>query len=355
MHPRTLDEIDTPAVVIDVDRAMANIDRAQAYANAHGLPLRPHIKTHKLPFFAHAQMERGAIGITVQKIGEGEVMADAGLTDLFLPYNIVGAAKLKRLRALAERTKLSVTADSAATVAGLSAAFAGAGRPLEVLVECDTGMGRCGVQTPAEALALAKIVDAAEGLVFAGLMAYPAVGKPGETQAFFAETLADLARAGLEARVVSNGGTPDLWRAHEVTAATEHRPGTYIYLDRYQVTKGVGTTDDCALTVLTTVVSRPTATRAIVDAGSKALTADTLGLPGFGAVTEVPGALVSALSEEHGFVDLSAAPNGLSVGDRVRILPNHACVVSNLFDVVHLVSGDRVVDVLPVAARGRVG
>ncbi|WP_075217550.1 D-TA family PLP-dependent enzyme [Mongoliimonas terrestris] len=355
MHPGTLDEIDTPAVVIDVDRAMANIDRAQAYADAHGLPLRPHIKTHKLPFFAHAQMERGAIGITVQKIGEGEVMADAGLTDLFLPYNIVGTDKLKRLRALAERTTLSVTADSAATVKGLSAAFAGADRPLAVLVECDTGMGRCGVQTPAEARALAEIIDRAEGLAFAGLMAYPAVGKPAETQAFFAETIADLAAAGLQARVVSNGGTPDLWRAHEVTAATEHRPGTYIYLDRYQVTKGVGTADDCALTVLATVVSRPTATRAIVDAGSKALTADTLGLPGFGAVVEVPGVLVSALSEEHGFVDLAAAPNGLSVGDRVRILPNHACVVSNLFDVVHLVSGDRVVDVLPVAARGRVG
>ncbi|WP_181706404.1 D-TA family PLP-dependent enzyme [Chthonobacter rhizosphaerae] len=355
MHPRTLAEIDTPAVVIDVDRAMANIARAQAYGNAHGLPLRPHIKTHKLPFFAHAQMERGAIGITVQKIGEAEVMADAGLTDIFLPYNIVGADKLKRLRALADRVALSVTADGAATVAGLSAAFADAGRPLSVLVECDTGMGRCGVQTPDEARALAEAIDAADGLAFGGLMAYPAVGKPHETQAFFAETLAELARAGLEANVVSNGGTPDLWRAHEVTAATEHRPGTYIYLDRYQVARGVGTEADCALTVLTTVVSRPTSTRAIVDAGSKALTSDTLGMTGFGAVVEVPGVTVSALSEEHGFLDLSAAPNGLAVGDRVRILPNHACVVSNLFDVVHLVSGDRVVDVLPVAARGRVG
>jgi D-serine deaminase-like pyridoxal phosphate-dependent protein len=353
--PRTVAEIDTPAVLVDVDRADANIRRAQAYADAHRVPLRPHIKTHKLPRFAHLQVEKGAIGITCQKIGEAEVMADAGLEDIFLPYNILGHDKLARLRTLAARVRLRVTADSDAVVAGLAAAFEGAATPLEVLVECDTGAGRCGVGDGEMALALARRIDAAPALSFGGLMTYPAAGRPEAANAWLAEAVGLFAAAGVPVATVSTGGTPDLWRAHEASAATEYRPGTYIYLDRSQVARGVGTVDDCALTVLTTVVSRPTPHRAIVDAGSKALTSDLLGLEGYGVVMEAPSVVVAGLSEEHGNLDTSGDPGALSVGDRVRILPNHACVVSNLFDVVHLVSGDRVVDVLPVAARGRVG
>jgi D-serine deaminase-like pyridoxal phosphate-dependent protein len=282
-------------------------------------------------------------------------MAAAGQGDILLPYNIVGREKLARLRGLAARTRLAVTADSAAVVNGLSEAFADAGAPLTVLIECDTGMGRCGVQDGAAAVALARRIDAAPGLTFGGLMTYPAAGRPSEANAWLAEAVGLLSGAGLEAVTVSTGGTPDLWRAHQATAATEYRPGTYIYLDRYQVAKGVGTAEDCALTVLTTVVSRPTASRAIVDAGSKALSSDLLGMTGHGVVVEARAITVSGLSEEHGTLDTAGDPGALSVGDRVRILPNHACVVSNLFDVVHLVSGDRVVDVVPVAARGRVG
>ena len=161
-----------------------------------------------------------------------------------------------------------------------------------------------------------------------------------------------LAAAGLSCDRISSGGTPDLWRAGEATPATEYRPGTYIYLDRDQLARGVGTPADCALTVLSTVVSRPTATRAILDAGSKALSSDTGGQPDFGALVGLDGARLTGLSEEHGWVTLPA-DQALAVGDRVRVLPNHACVVSNLFDVVHLISGETVVDVLPVAARGR--
>ncbi len=162
-----------------------------------------------------------------------------------------------------------------------------------------------------------------------------------------------LAQAGLACETVSSGGTPDLWHSGGKSVITEYRPGTYIYLDRYQVAQGVGTLDDCALTVLSTIVSRPTQDRAIIDAGSKALTSDTLGMTGFGVLPDHSGALVSGLSEEHGTLALNG--ENLKVGDRVRILPNHACVVSNLFDEVHLVSGDKVIDILPVAARGRVG
>jgi D-serine deaminase-like pyridoxal phosphate-dependent protein len=353
--PRRTDEIDTPAVLIDIDRAVANIERAQSYADGHGLPLRPHIKTHKLPMLARRQVDAGAVGITCQKIGEAEVMADAGLDDILLPYNILGRDKLARLRALADRVTLSVTADNPLVVAGLSEAFADRATPLRVLVECDTGMGRCGVQDGEAAAALGRMIETAPGLAFAGLMTYPAAGRAEEADARLAEAVAACRRAGLDVPVVTTGGTPDLWRAHLSTVATEYRPGTYVYLDRYQVHKGVGTVDDCALTVLTTVVSRPVPGRAIVDAGSKALTSDLLGLAGHGIVMEAPSVFVSGLSEEHGHLDCSADPGALSVGDRIRILPNHACVVSNLFDVVHLVSGDTVVDVLPVAARGRVG
>ncbi len=350
----SLDSLDTPCVLIDLDRVEANLKRAQDYADAHGLKLRPHIKTHKLPRFALRQIELGAVGVTCQKLGEAEVIADSGVEDIFLPYNILGERKLARLRALADRVRISVSADSKTTIDGLSGAFADAARPLPVLVECDTGMGRCGVQTPQEALALARAVYAAPGLVFAGLMTYPAIGEVEANAAWLAAAVALLKREGLPPRVVSNGGTPDMERAAEVAVATEHRPGTYIYLDRYQVAKGAGALDDCALTVLATVVSRPTENRAVIDAGSKALTSDTLGLDGFGLVLGYPDAVIRSLSEEHGVIDLSACKQKPAIGDRLRIVPNHACVVSNLFDKVTLVSGDRAVETIPVAARGRV-
>ena len=351
---QTIYDIEIPAVLIDLDRVEANLSRAQTYADSHGLKLRPHIKTHKIPRFAQRQVELGAAGITCQKLGEAEVMADAGVTDILLPYNILGAAKLARLRALADRVKLSVTADSAVTLDGYTETFQSRSEPLPVMVECDTGMGRCGVQTPSDALALAQAIDAAAGLRFAGLMTYPAHGKIAETQAWLAEAVALLDRAGLPAETVSNGGTPDMWSAHQVTAATEHRPGTYIYLDRYQVAKGAGFQEDCALTVLTTVVSCPRTERAILDAGSKSLTSDTLGMSGFGLILEHPEAEIMALSEEHGHVDVSRCNDRPRIGDRVRVLPNHACVVSNLFDRVHIISGEEVTDVVEVAARGRV-
>ncbi|MDX8446521.1 D-TA family PLP-dependent enzyme [Mesorhizobium captivum] len=350
----SIDDLDTPAILIDVARAEANIKKAQAHADRHGLKLRPHIKTHKLPYWAKKQVAAGAVGITCQKIGEAEVMADAGLTDIFLPYNILGRAKLERLKALHGRVTLSVTADSHETRQGLAATFTDAGHPLSVLVECDTGMGRCGVQSPAEAIALAKVIDQAKGLAFGGLMTYPAAGRAAEAEAWLMNARDALAAAGLECRRISSGGTPDMWRSGEDSVVTEYRPGTYIYLDRYQVAKGVGTLDDCALTVLATVVSHPTPTRAILDSGSKALSSDTLGLSDFGELLGMPGARVTGLSEEHGNVTLAEGAR-LRIGERVRVVPDHCCVVTNLFDQVHLIDGERVLETLPVAARGRMG
>lgn len=351
---KILSELETPCVLIDADRVEANLARAQAHADAQGVELRPHIKTHKLPRFAKCQVALGAIGITVQKLGEAEVMADAGLDDIFLPYNIMGAHKLGRLKALNERVKLAVTADSPDTVAGYAATFAAAAKPLTVLVECDTGAARCGVQSPSQALALARQIGMSPGLRFGGLMTYPAAGGHDKAEAWLADAKAMLAQAGLECAVVSSGGSPDIWRAIDQSVVTEYRPGTYIYYDRSLVARGVATWDDCALTVLATVISRPTATRIVIDAGSKALTSDLLGQEGYGLLMGSDGVTVKSLSEEHGVIELGAPSDTPRIGDLVRIIPNHACVVSNLFDTVHLVSGDAVIDTVPVAARGRV-
>jgi D-serine deaminase-like pyridoxal phosphate-dependent protein len=347
----TIADLDTPAVLIDIDRVEANLRRAQAHATAQGYALRPHIKTHKLPRFAKRQIELGAVGITAQKLGEAEVMADAGITDIFLPYNILGPKKLARLQALNERITLSVTADSPDTLAGYAATFT-PDHPLTVLIECDTGGGRCGVQTPAQALALARQIGLAPGLRFGGLMTYPPLHGVEKSNLWLSEAVALLQQAGIAVPRVSSGNSPDMW-APATAPVTERRPGTYIYYDRLQVKEKVASLDDCALTVLVTVVSRPTATRVVIDAGSKSLTSDVLGLEGFGLVMGTD-LTVKGLSEEHGVIELPVASDWPRIGERLRIIPNHACVISNLFDSVTLISGAEVREVVPVAARGRV-
>ena len=346
--------LDTPCVLVDLDRVEQNLQRAQAFADQTGLKLRPHIKTHKLPRFAQRAIDLGAVGITVQKLGEAEVMADAGITDLLLTFNIIGTAKLARLKALNERVTIRVVADSPECVAGLSQTFAH-GKKLGVLVECDTGMGRCGVQSPQAALDLARTVIASPGLEFFGLMTYPAAGKYQAAAAWLAEAKALFEAAGIPVPVITTGGTPDIWHADEAGVATEYRPGTYIYMDRSQVAAGAASYDDCALTVLATVVSHPTTGRAIIDAGSKALTSDLLGLVGHGYIPAYPDARIVGLSEEHGTLDVSACVDGgPKIGEQIAIVPNHCCPVTNLFDTVHLVRDGQLVETVPVAARGRV-
>lgn len=346
---------DTPAVLIELDIVEQNLQRAQQMADAISLRLRPHIKTHKLPRFALRQVELGAHGITCQKLGEAEVMADAGLDDIFVSYNILGTSKLQRLKALHERIEISVAADNNVVIDGYAAMFTDSKRKLPVVVEIDTGGGRCGVQSAKKAVKLAKRIKASEGLSFAGIMTYPPRGQMSEVNAGLSRVKADLLDAGLKVKRVSNGGTPDLRFAGDVALATEHRCGTYIYNDRMQVSFGHCELEDCALSVLATVVSCPTDTRVVIDAGSKALAADRCDAPGYGHVLEYPEALVTALYEEHGVLDFSACEALPSVGDKIRIIPNHACVVSNLFDSVHLVRNGLIEDTVAVAARGRLG
>jgi D-serine deaminase-like pyridoxal phosphate-dependent protein len=344
-----VEELDTPVAVVDLDRLEANIAGLQAYLSRHGIANRPHIKTHKIPQIAHMQLAAGAVGITCQKLGEAEVMADAGIADIFIPYNILGGAKLERLAALARRARLSVTADSAPVVQGLAAALAAAALELPVLVECDTGLGRCGVQTPAEAAALALLIARSPGLRFGGLMTYPTAETTGP---FIQEAVRLIGAHGLAVERVSGGGTPGMWQAHLCPEVTEHRAGTYVYGDRYILKSGAMSLDACAMHVHATVVSRPTAERGIIDAGSKALSSDLLGLEGYGALLEYPEAKLVALSEEHGTLDFSASVRRPAVGERVTVLPNHCCVVTNLFNEIVGVRGGEVEVTWPVVARG---
>ncbi|MDR7523305.1 MAG: D-TA family PLP-dependent enzyme [Armatimonadota bacterium] len=344
---------DTPVVTVDLDILEANIRRLQRYCDAHGIANRPHIKTHKIPEIARMQLVAGAVGITCQKLGEVAVMLDAGIRDILLTYNVLGEAKLQRLRDLASRpgARLAAAIDNLTVARALSSAFAHAGDPLRVLVECDTGTGRTGVQTPAEAVELARAIADLPGLHFEGLMTYPITD---ETGRFFEAALAKLDRAGQSARVVSTGGTPVYFRAHEVPGVTEHRAGTYVFNDRATVAAGAAGWDDCAMRIRTTVVSRPTPTRAIVDAGSKTLSSDLAGQTGHGRIVEYPDAVITRLNEEHGIIDLSACRARPEVGEIVSVIPNHTCVVTNLHDHLVGVRQDRVEVVWPVAARGRV-
>ncbi len=354
----TIDDLDTPALLIDLAIVERNIRRMQEYCDARGLALRPHIKTHKIPALAHRQVAAGARGITCQKIGEAEVMAAAGLSDILITYNILGAAKLARLARLAHQATVTVTADAPEVVDGLARMAGHAGVELTVLVECDTGGERAGVQTPAQALALARAIDAAGHLRFGGLMTYPLLPAAGP---WLRRALELLDEAGLRPTVVSGGGTPAAARTHEYPEVTELRVGNYIYNDRTTVALGGAGLEDCAQHVLATVVSRPTATRCILDAGSKALTSDPVrggddpaATRGHGYIVEHPEATIYALSEEHGHTDFSVCPRPPELGERVRVIANHACTVSNLFDQAYAHRDGVVEAVWPIAARGKI-
>ncbi|HKO72725.1 MAG TPA: alanine racemase, partial [Bradyrhizobium sp.] len=298
-------EYGTPAVVIDMDRVERNIARVQSACDKAGVANRPHIKTHKSPMLARLQIEAGAKGITCQKLGEAEVMADAGISDILISYNLLGEEKMARLGALQSKANMTVAADNPVVIAGLPQAAAASGRPLSVVVECDTGRKRAGVETPAEAIELARQIAAAKGLTFGGFMLYPTESGWSDAQRFYDQALAGVRAHGLTASMVSTGGTPNLKNLGKLNGATEHRPGTYIYNDRMQVAAGVATWDDCALNIYSTVVSRAGPDRGILDAGSKTMTTDTGGgLEGHCLILEHPEARIARFAEEHGFLDL---------------------------------------------------
>jgi D-serine deaminase-like pyridoxal phosphate-dependent protein len=349
-----IEELDTPAVVVFLDRLEGNIARVQQLIARQGIGNRPHIKTHKIPAIAHMQMQAGAIGLTCQKLGEAEVFIDAGVCDDYLlTYNIIGERKTDRLMHLASRVKrLAVVADNEIVLTGLSQAGLRHGRDVPLLIECDTGFGRNGVQTPEAARELARYAMNMPRIRFEGLMTFP--NKAPGTGDFLSRAIALFAEDGISLPVISGGGTPALLTLGDFPMLTEHRAGTYVYNDVMMVHSGVATLDDCAMHVRATVVSTPTADRAIVDAGSKVLTREQYYVKNFGRIVEYPDAVVANLSEEHGILDLSRSAAKPKVGEVVRIVPNHCCVVSNMVDEVFGIRNGAVEVVWPVAARGGV-
>jgi D-serine deaminase-like pyridoxal phosphate-dependent protein len=346
-----LNELDTPAPYVDLDVFERDLHKLQAYLSQHNIANRPHIKTHKSTEIAQMQMAAGAVGVTCQKLGEAEVMAGAGIPDIFLPYNLIGNTKLGRLADLMTQTKMSVTADSLDTIQGLKQAARRAGQPLTVLVEFDCGAGRCGVQTPEAAAGLAREIAGDDHLHFGGLMTYP---NRAEMNAFVREVRALIAKDGLAIERVSGGGTACMWQAHTHPELTEHRAGMYIYGDRGTLLAGAMSLDEISFRVAATVVSRPTETRGILDAGSKTLSSDKFALEGYGMIVEYPDAKITGLSEEHGNVDFSACATKPRIGERVTIIPNHVCPVVNLFDEIVQVRAGEVVGAWRVDARGKV-
>ena len=366
-------DLPTPAVLVDWPTLTRNLSRMQSAANARGLRLRPHAKTHKSPRIAALQIERGAVGICCAKLGEAEVFADQGITDIRLPYPL-NPANADRVFALASRVLLSFIVDDPAVADAWSSLAVARGVRLDVLVKVDTGFHRCGIdpQSPA-APGTVRAIAAMPGLRFRGLLshaghAYGATSEKGAEAiaAAEAQTLRDLATAsGVACPEISVGATPTARFSMTQEGLTELRPGNYAYFDRTQVALGAATWADCALTVLARVVSRPAPDRVILDSGSKTLTNDLargfINTAGYGAVLRDitrpepdTSLVIERLSEEHANVRVLDGETALVTGNLARIIPNHSCVVSNLVDHVWLVDGEQVLEPLPVAARGRI-
>jgi D-serine deaminase-like pyridoxal phosphate-dependent protein len=363
MHP-TLEELETPIPLVDLDRMDRNLDRAAAYATEHGLAMRPHIKTHKSPRIGSEQMRRGAVGLTCATTREAEVMSEVA-DDILLAYPPVGAARARRIVSLPARTHVTVALDSATAIEHLAAAARPVGRPISAYIELDVGMHRVGVPTVEEAITLAKLVRRTPPLEYAGIAFYPGhVREPvseqhaklEEIDRSLRDAVAAMTRAGVRPPAVSGGSTPTVWRSHALRDVTEIRPGTYVFNDRTTAEIGACAWDDCALTVLATVVSTAVRGQAVIDAGTKALGREPIrgtGAGSYGALFDRPDVTVKAMSEEHGMLDLSDTSWRPEVGDRVQVVPNHVCIVVHLNDVVYGVRAGMVETSWPVAARGR--
>jgi len=359
-------DLETPALVADLDVMEGNIQRLADYCRRYGLKQRPHIKTHKVPAIAHKQIKAGAVGITVAKVGEAEVMAAGGIEDIFIAYPVVGDSKQGRAARLARQVRLSAALDSAKVAEGLSRHAVAEGSTIYTLVDVDSGFGRTGVSTPEAAVELAKVVAGLPGLEFEGIMLFPGhVWRDIERREEIAisegpiivRTLELLRTEGLEAHTVSSSGTPTAFYCHEVEGLNEVRAGTYAFYDAKSVGGSLCTWEECALSVVVTVVSAPDPGRVIVDGGSKTFSSDqekSGKFGGFGQVCEYPGVCIDWMSEEHGILNVEATDHAFEPGERLTVIPNHACATVNLHDELVGVRDDRVEVIWPILGRGKV-
>jgi D-serine deaminase-like pyridoxal phosphate-dependent protein len=359
-------QIDTPALLIEKSVLERNIARMQRLAAENGVTLRPHIKSHKMPLLAKMQLEAGADGIAVAKIGEAEVMTAAGIDDIQIANQIVGEPKFLRLLDLMQQARVSIAVDTLENLTELSQFFETHNQIIDVLIEIDSGLHRSGIDDVEQAVRLARDIEGAPGVRFAGLMTHAGhvyaardfeeVEQIGRREGEFMDEMATAIREeGMTVDVVSVGSTPTAPYCSAIPGVTELRAGNYVFNDAMQVMLGSATFDDCALSVLTTVISTPAEFRAVIDAGSKALATDrgahgNAQLSGFGHIVG-KNATLARLSEEHGVILFERET--FSIGERLRVIPNHACSVANLFDNAYMVDGDEVLQIVPVEARGR--
>ena len=360
-----IEELDTPAAIVDLDVMENNIQSIADYCRQHSLKLRPHTKTHKIPEIAKLQVKAGSCGITVAKVGEAEVMAAAGLKDILVAYPVLGEAKTTRLAQLARECKITVSLDSLEVAEGLSVAAHKAGSQIDILLEFDTGMRRCGVETPASLVALGHAVAKLPNLHLAGVLFYPGhvwvrpeeQGPDLERLSERIESMKQAMRAnGLDCQTVSGGSTPTAYNSHRIRGVTEIRPGNFVYNDRNELGLHVCGVDQCALRILTTVVSCSVSRRAVIDAGSKTFAADRWLSgegKGFGLIVEHPDVYFELMSEEHGHLDLSGSSYTARVGDRLTMIPNHACVCVNLHERIFFHRKGVVEATWAVAGRGK--
>ncbi len=361
---KSLYDLDTPTLLVDADRLEYNIQEMAQRVTAGGKTLRPHTKTHKTPEIARMQTESGATGLTVAKLGEAEVMAYAGFKDIFIANQIVGPLKVARLMALLEHAKVRVGLDSLEAAEPLAKASAGHGFRLGALIEVDTGLGRAGTRSPEETLLLAQQVAELTGIEFVGIFTHEGHlyrGKDGEVDAAAAGSVAAqmremaqaLAAQGTPCREVSVGSTPGAALLSVEPDLTEMRPGVYVFNDRTQMRRGTHA-DRCALTVLATVTSVRSDGRIVVDAGTKSMASDNpFADKTYGEVMNHPELSFGGISEEHGHL-LAESATSLRVGDKIRIVPNHACTCVNMHNSLTTVRGEEVEDTWYIAARGKI-
>ncbi len=359
-------DLDTPCLLVDLDVLERNIAAMAKVAADAGVRLRPHTKTHKCPEIAAMQVAAGASGITVAKLGEAEVMADAGLDDILIAFPLVGDGKLTRLRDLMDRASVRVSLDAVEVAEGLGGVGRDRGADVPVLVEVDTGLHRLGRPPGAPSAELAVAIDRVEGVEVVGLLTHAghsyraadaaSLHEIGRREALDLLETAELCRrAGVDVREISVGSTPTARVAAGVEGVTEIRPGTYVFNDVQQLRLGVCTQDECAASVLVTVVARPSAERFVVDAGTKVFTSDGGDgppFPGRGLVAGRPGLRIDRMSEEHGVGHIEG-DEPLAIGDRLEVIPLHVCSAVNMFDVAYGVRGGAVDRELTIAGRGR--
>lgn len=361
-----VEEIDTPALLVDFTRLEANILRFANIAAQAGVKLRPHIKTHKTREIAGLQLEAGAVGLTCAKLSEAAIYVENGASDIFIAYPVIGREKAHHAAQLASRSRLIVGVESAIGIQQLSAAANAAGVTLDVRLELDSGLKRTGV-VPQAAEALCRQVLSSPGLHLDGIFTFRGTSFAGAPStdadelgrlegAWMVEQAERLRAVGIPIAEVSVGSTPTSSAAAHVPGVTEVRPGTYVFFDRMTTGAGVSTLDEIALTILATVVSRPEPDIAIIDAGSKTFCGDIVPanahLEGYGVTTDGQNGIVERMSEEHGIVRLAPGFSP-AIGDKLTFFPNHVCTSVNLSDEVIVMQSGMVKEVWPVAARGR--